>query len=214
MSLQIKRKRRAEQFRHYPVIEADPAVAFIITANEILHICISMCSIFHLQRQQFSVIPSIFLDWSRIQGVIENIKSLSEAQTTNSIGQNALQKHLRRNRKCVLVSFGSLHRVTETFSWLYGRCGLGVINLSQPKQCREGLRRQAQRPLALKYNLPFVDRPNLISTIKALSESLYIQSGALIFLIVESLLFIIKIFPNMDSSIVESPIRIESPYCY
>jgi hypothetical protein len=110
MSLQMKRKRRAEQFRH------DPAVALIITANEILHICISVCSIFHPQKQQFSVIPPIFLNWSTIQGVIEYVKSLAGAQPTDSIGQNVLSEALALELKVYLVSVGSLHRVTETFS--------------------------------------------------------------------------------------------------
>jgi hypothetical protein len=86
------------------------------------------------------------------------------------------------------------------------------INLSELKQYREGLQRQAERSFALKYNLLFVDRPNFISTIKVLSESINVQSGALVFLLVESLLFVIKIFSLIDSSIVESLIRIESPY--
>jgi hypothetical protein len=161
-----REEKESQTVRHDPVIETDPAVALIITSNEILHICISMCSIFHQQRQQFSVIPPIFLDWSTIQGVIEHVKSLAEAQTTDSIGQNALSEALASELKVCLVSVGSLHRVTETFSWLYGRCGLGVINLSEPKRYREGLRRQAERPLALIYNLLFVDRPNFISMLE------------------------------------------------
>jgi hypothetical protein len=123
-----KGEKESQIVRYDPVIEADPAVALIITANEILHICISMCSIFHPQKQQFSVIPPTFLDWSTIQGVIEYVKSLAGAQTIDSIGLNAFSEALASELKVYLVSVGSLHRVTETFSWLYERCGLGVIN--------------------------------------------------------------------------------------